>query len=207
MKRAVFIFTLLCAVCLVSVACQAQGLKKALMLDDFEGPIVQGQTIDAGTGNGSSLAVSADPDVKESGAQSLKLTYDAIAGGYMWVARGYGLDVKGASHWLAEPDKIDWTKYGAISFYFKGTGSGARMAFDVKDKGGEMFRFMVTDDAQDWKQVVCPFDQFFARGDWQPDTAEKNGILDFPVKSFQFEFIAVAKGTANIDDVQLEPLN
>ncbi|MFH0877325.1 MAG: carbohydrate binding domain-containing protein [Candidatus Omnitrophota bacterium] len=207
MKRTVFLFSLLFAVCFISVACQAQGVKKALLVDDFEGEIIQAQTIDAGTGNGSSLVVSADADVKQSGSQSLKLDYDAVAGGYMWVARGYGLDVKGAAQWLVEPDKIDWTKYGAISFYFKGTGSNARVAFDIKDSGGEMFRFMVTDDTQEWKQMLCPFDEFFARGDWQPDNAEKNAILDFPVKSFQFEFIAIAKGTANIDEVQLEPLN
>lgn len=203
MKRSILFFGLLCVVCLMSVTCQAQGV----LVDDFEGAIIQGQTIDAGTGNGSSLVVSGDLSVKHSGAQSLKLDYDAVPGGYMWVSRGYGLGVKGAAAWLVEPEKVDWTKYGAISFYFKGSGSGASMAFDIKDKWGEIFRFMVTDDSADWKRVVCPFDQFFVRGDWQPDSADKNAILDFPVRSFQFEFIAVAKGAVNIDEVQLEPLN
>ena len=36
---------------------------------------------------------------------------------------------------------------------------------------------------------------------------DKNGKLDFPIKSFQFEPIAVAKGVINIDEVSLEPLN
>lgn len=187
------------------ISCAQAG--KVLVLDDFEGDIIQGQTIDAGAGSGSSIEVSGDKMIKECGEQSFKITYDAVAGGYMWAARGFGLDVKGAAQWSAKPEQVDWSKYGALSFYMKGSALKARMAFDVKDAGGEIFRFMVTDDSDSWKLVICPFDQFFARGDWQPDNAEKNGTLDFPIKSFQFEMIAVSKGTVNIDEVRLEPLN
>jgi hypothetical protein len=187
----------------------ASGLEagKVLVLDDFEGPIVAGQTIAAGAGNGSSVQVAADPTDKRHGDQSLKIEYDAASGGYIWVARGYDLGLKGAALWTTEPQQINWSNYAAISFYLKGTGSGSQMAFDIKDAGGEMLRFMVKDDSNDWKQVVCPFDQFFSRGDWQSPTAEKNGTLDFPIKSFQFEPIAIAKGVINIDEVSLEPLN
>jgi hypothetical protein len=88
-----------------------------------------------------------------------------------------------------------------------GSESKMRMAFDVKDAAGEMFRFMVTDDFKGWKQIVCPFSQFFARGDWQPPVATVNGTLDFPIRSFQFEPIAVASGTVEIDEVALETMN
>jgi hypothetical protein len=185
----------------------AQVEKKVLVLDDFEGEITTGKTIDAGAGNGSSVAVSADKTIKQSGEQSLKIVYDAVSGGYIWVARGYNLDVKGAALWTSEPEKINWSNYGAISFYMYGSDSKMRMAFDIKDAGGEMFRFMVKDDFKGWKLIVCPFDQFFPRGDWQPPTAQVNGKLDFPIKSFQFEPIAVAKGTTYVDEVALEPLN
>ena len=206
-KMKIYLFLALSAFLVATASVSAQETGKAFLLDDFEGPIVAGQTIDAGAGNGSAVTVSADADVKRAGAQSLKIDYDAVSGGTLWIARGYGLDVKGAALWTAEPEKIDWLSYGAVSFYLKGSGSGAQMAFDIKDAGGEIFRFMVKDDARDWKQVVCPFDQFFPRGDWQPPAADKNGELDFPVKSFGFEPIAIAKGMVHIDEVSLEPLN
>jgi len=179
------------------------------VLDDFEGEIIVGMggTIDAGSGNGSFVDVSADKANKKNGQQSLKITYDAVSGGYIWVARGYGLGMKGASRWLIEPEKIDWTKYGAISFYMLGSGSGVKLAFDVKDAGGEIFRFIATDDSKDWKLIVCSFDQLVARSDWQPPTATANGTLDFPIKSFQFEPLPISKGTLNVDEVALEPLN
>ena len=204
MKKLIFSFMVL-GLILSGAACA----QKVMLLDNFEGDIVKGPTgtIDAGAGNGSSVTVSADKNIKHSGAQSLKIVYDAVGGGYIWVARGYGLDVKGAAKWLTEPEKVNWSKYGAISFYMYGAGSGARMAFDVKDAGGEMFRFMVTDDFKGWKKIVCPFSKFFARGDWQPPAAVTNGTLDFPIKSFQFEPIAIAKGTIYVDEAALEKLN
>lgn len=199
-----FLFVLMLGAC-----ASAQEGKKVLVLDDFEGEIVAGPsgTIDAGSGNGSSVEVSADKVDKVSGEQSLKITYGAAAGGYIWVARGYELDVKGAAKWINEPGKIEWSRYGAISFFLRGTASGGKIAFDVKDAQNEMFRFMVTDDSKEWKPVICPFDQFFARGDWQPVHATTNATLDFPIKSFQWEPIAVAQGTINVDEVVLEPLN
>jgi hypothetical protein len=207
MKRFLIVASIFVWTAILCVGSLAQETKKVLLLDDFEGKIIVGETIDAGSGNGSSVNVSADKEIKHSGQQSLKIVYDAVAGGYIWVARGFGLDVKGAAQWLQSPEKIDWSRYGAISFYMYGSGSNARMAFDIKDAGGEMFRFMVTDDFKGWKLIVCAFDQFFPRGDWQPPTAQVNGKLDFPIKSFQFEPIAVAKGTLYVDEVALEPLN
>jgi len=208
MKKLIFSFMILSLMAAGAAAVQQEG-KKTMVLDDFSGDIVMGPagTIDAGAGNGSSVTVSADKELKYNGNQSLKIVYDAVAGGYIWVARGYGLDVKGAAKWLVTPDKVNWSNYGAISFYMYGSNSKMRMAFDIKDAGGEMFRFMVTDDFKGWKQIVCPFSQFFPRGDWQPPAATVNGTLDFPIKSFQFEPIAVAKGTVNVAEVALEPMN
>lgn len=180
--------------------------KNVLVLDGFEGEIVSDPkgTIDAGAGNGSTIEVSADKDQKYSGEQSLKIVYDAVSGGYMWVARGYNLDVKGAAQWNVAPESVDWPKYKAITFYMNGSNSGANIAFDVKDASKEMFRFMIKDDFTGWKKIVCSFDQFFPRGDWQPSDADTNAVLDFPIKSFQFEPIAVNRSSFNIDDVSLE---
>ena len=106
------------SVLLVAGCVQAQEAPKAFVLDDFEGPIVMDPkegTIDAGAGNGSSVTVSADKENKKSGEQSLKIDYDAVSGGYIWVARGFNLDVKGADRWTKKPQDIAWSSYGAIT--------------------------------------------------------------------------------------------
>ena len=120
----------------------------------------------------------------------------------MWVARGFGLDAKNSA-WLIKPEAINWKDFSAFSFYMFGSDSKAKIAFDIKDDGNEMWRFIVEDNFTGWKQVVCPFKDFFARGDWQPDNADKNAQMNFPIKSFQFEPRPIAKGTVYFDKVEL----
>lgn len=175
-----------------------------LLLDGFEVSISGGPggTLDFGAGGGSSIEVTAAADIKNSGDQSIKVTYDAVSGGYMWVARGFNLDAKNAG-WLLKPEEIDWKKYNAISFYVYGQDSKAKVAIDLKDNGNEMWRFIFEDNFKGWKKIVCPFAEFFARGDWQPDSADKNATMDFPLKSYQFEILPEAKGTLYFDEVNL----
>lgn len=184
------------------VSCFAQ--EKVLVIDDFEGAIYGGPegTVDFGAGNGSSVDVVAAVDIVRSGKQSLKVTFDAVQDGYMWVARGFGLDAKNAA-WTVKAQDIKWKEYKAIAFYMYGTGSKTKIAFDIKDSGNEMWRFMFEDDSKGWKQIVCAFGDFFARGDWQPNDADKNATLDFPIKSFQFEPRPIAKDTVYFDEVEL----
>jgi hypothetical protein len=190
---------------LMLVPCALAQEAKGLLIDDFEGAITGGPegTIDFGFGNGSVMNVTASTDIKNTGNQSIKAEYDAISGGYVWIARGYGLDVKGAACWLVKPEDIDWTKYNAVSFYMYGQDSQGLVAVDLKDAGGEMWRCMINDDFTGWKQIVCPFDKFTARTDWQPQTADGNGALDFPLKSFQFEPLPESKGILYFDTVEL----
>jgi hypothetical protein len=185
-----------------STLCFAQ--EKGLLLDDFEGVISGGPdgTVDFGAGNGSSVDVTADTGIKYSGNQSLKVNYDAVSGGYMWIARGYGLDAKNAG-WLVKSEEIKWDEYGSFSFYMYGSGSKANIAFDIKDNGNEIWRFMVEDNFTGWKQIICPFKDFVVRDDWQPDSADNNLNLDFPVKSFQFEPRPESKGVIYFDSVEL----
>lgn len=177
---------------------------ESLLIDDFEG-VISGSplgTVDFGAGAGSILEVSADAKIKYSGKQSLKAQYDAVSGGYMWIARGFGLDAQNSA-WLIKPEEIIWKDYSAFSFYLYGSSSKVQIAFDIKDSGNEMWRFLVEDNFAGWKQIVCPFKDFFVRDDWQPDSADKNAILDFPIKSFQFEPRPEAKGTLYFDSVSL----
>ncbi|MBU1125935.1 MAG: hypothetical protein KKC84_07900 [Candidatus Omnitrophica bacterium] len=197
----IFTLIMMCAL-FFTVAGWAQT--QPLLLDDFEGVISGGPegTVDFGAGNGSAVQVVADAQIKNTGAQSLKVTYDAISGGYMYVARGLGLDAKN-SCWLLKPEEIAWDSYKSLTFYMYGQDSKAQVAFDVKDNGNEMWRFFVEDNFKGWKKVVCPFEQFFARSDWQPDSADKNEAIDFPLKSFQFEPLPEAEGILYFDTVEL----
>lgn len=183
-----------------AVSAQANGL----LLDDFEGVISGGPdgTVDFGAGNSSTVAVTSAADIKYSGKQSLKIVYNAAAGGYMWIARGDGLDAKNTK-WLVSPEVIAWKKYKAVSFYMFGNNSNSSLAFDLKDNGNEMWRLLIEDNFKGWKEIICPFDQFFARGDWQPDSADKNAAMDFPLKSYQFEPLPESKGALYFDEVKL----
>lgn len=194
---------------ILAVSCQLSVVSsfaqdKGLLIDDFEGVISGGLfgTVDFGAGNGSSVEVTASTDIKHSGEQSLKVTFDAVPGGYMWIARGFGLDAEN-TQWLVKPEDIDWAKYDALSFYMYGNNSGASIAVDIKDSYNEMWRFLTKDNFSGWQEAVCPFNEFFARSDWQPGNADKNDTLDFPLKSFQFEVLPETKGTLYFDEVKL----
>ncbi len=176
-----------------------------LLLDDFEGIISGGEqgTVDFGSGGGSTVEVSGSKEIKYYGQQALEVKFDAVDGGYMWVARGYDLTIKGAGAWLVEPKDIDFTKYNAISFFMYGANTGAQVAVDLVDSGSEYWRYLVEDNFIGWKEFVIPFSDFFARGDWQPEKADKNTALDFPIKVFQFEPRPQAKGALYFDYVRL----
>jgi len=175
-----------------------------LVLDSFEDSCGS-SCIDFGAGNGSKVSISLSTDKVYAGKKSLKIEYSGVPSGYMWVARGYGLTNKKAGLWQRPPQKIAWRKYGAFSFYLYGQAKGVNIAFDIKDKDNEMFRCMFRDDQRGWKQVVCPFNKFFSRSDWQPQDARPNGTIDFPVVSFQFEPRTPKSGVIYIDKVELLP--
>ena len=173
-----------------------------LLLDDFEISVTGGSegTVDFGAGNGSTVTVTAATDIKNSGNQALKVVYDAVPGGYIYVSRGSGLDAKNAN-WTFKPSDIKWGEYSAISFYVYGTDSKVKIAFDIKDNGGEIWRFITEDDFKGWKKVVASFDKFVARDDWQPMDADKNAQLDFPTQIFQFTPLPASQVTLLFDTV------
>lgn len=183
---------------------KASGPVKGVLLDDLDSPVSKGLdgTYDYGAGNGATIEVTASTDIKNTGAQAIKVVFDSPAESYMYIARGFGLDAAN-TQWLLKPEEIAWDQYKGIAFYLYGANSGTQVAFDVKDASGELWRFMTADNFTGWKQIVVLFSDMFARNDWQPDSADKNGVLDFPLKSFQFEPRPVAKGTLYFDTVEL----
>lgn len=200
MRRRIFLFLIF----LLSITAISFAESQGLLIDNFEGLIVGGPqgTVDYGAGGGSSLEVGPGIDIKYSGNQSLKITFDAVTDGYMWVARGFDLDAKNAV-WAVRPEDVQWGQYNAIAFYMYGSDSKAKVAFDIKDNGNELWRFMLEDDFKGWKRIVCSFSDFFTRGDWQPGNADNNAALDFPLKSFQFEPRPEAKGDLYFDEVEI----
>ncbi len=180
-----YIFPLFISIFFILSASCSQG-SSSLLLDSFEGEITN-RSVDFGASEGSSLVVSADREIKVCGEQSLRIEYELRPSGYMWIARGQGLDVAGADKWLVSAKEIKWSKYSAFSLSMHGNDSGGIIALDIKDAGGELWRFLIDDDKTGWKEVRCPFVDFFPRGDWQPEVARRDGVLDFPIMSFQFE--------------------
>ncbi|MCM8792107.1 MAG: hypothetical protein NC826_03025 [Candidatus Omnitrophica bacterium] len=182
----------------------ASFAEEALLIDDFENKLFGGPqgTVDFGSGNGSEVKVSASHEIKYSGNQAIRVDFKAVEGGYMWVARGFDLDASN-TQWFIHPKDIKWSDYYAISFYMYGTSSQTDVVLDIKDNGSEMWRFLFKDDFSGWRRIICPFDKFFSRTDWQPDSSDRNGILDFPIKSYQFEILPFAEGTLYFDKVEL----
>lgn len=181
---------------LLIVGCQSAP--NDVLIDSFEGQI-NIETVDSGSSEGSVVEVGSSKAFKVCAEQSLRIEYDLKPSGYMWVARGYDLDVGGAASWEVKPSDIRWKKFNAVILYMYGSNSQGVIAFDLKDNGGEAWRFLLDDDFTGWKKIICRFNEFFPRNDWQPETAQVNGTLDFPIKSFQFEPRMPGKGTYYFD--------
>lgn len=182
-------------------------LRKAspvLVIDSFEGKIIGGvnATVDYGSGSGAKVDVFPAKEPVYHGRQSLKIVYDNTEGGYMWVARGYNLTMKNAGQWRVRPERIKWDNYDALVFYIYGEGNGNQIAVDIIDNGKEYWRYLIKDDKREWREVVIPFTDFKARTDWQPDSATRNNVLDYPINVFQFE-PRTGKGIIYVDKVCL----
>jgi hypothetical protein len=137
----------------------------------------------------------------------MKIEYDLAPSGYMWIARGYGLDAEGAGCWLQTPQQINWQQFNALSIQVYGANTGGVIALDVKDAGGELWRFLIDDNFTGWQQVKCRFKHFFPRGDWQPQAATVNEKLDFPIQSYQLEPRLPGQGVYYFDCVKLINVN
>jgi beta-glucosidase len=77
----------------------------------------------------------------------------------------------------------DWSSYGGFSFWVKGTGSGQRVEYEIKDGGSdgehsELWQGFFTDSVAGWQQVQEPFADFVKRTDYQPSGAPSDGVLN-----------------------------
>jgi len=110
----------------------------------------------------------------------------------------------GFSHNLSTPQ--DWSGYGGFSFWVKGSGSGKRIEFEVKDGGAdgehsELWQSFFTDTAG-WQQVKVAFGDFVKRTDYQPSGAPTDGTLTLTqMWGYAVNIPGGSTGDMQIDDV------
>ena len=75
-----------------------------------------------------------------------------------------------------------WAAYAGFSFWVKGTGSGQKVEYEIKDGGtdgehSELWQGFFTDSTAGWTQVTEPFGDLVRRADYQPPGAPTDGVL------------------------------
>jgi beta-glucosidase len=126
----------------------------------------------------------------------------------------HALDVKytvgawgGYSHGLSASQ--DWSSYGGFSFWAKGTGSGQKIEFELKDGGSdgehsELWQSWFTDSTAGWQQVKVPFGDFVKRTDYQPSGAPTDGSLTLTqMWGYGVNIPANSSGDLQFDDIEL----
>lgn len=86
----------------------------------------------------------------------------------------------GFSDNLTAPE--NWSGYQGFSFWVKGSNTGQRVEYEIKDGGSdgehaELWQAFFMDDSAGWKQVQTPFSDLVKRGDYQPPDSPQDGVL------------------------------
>lgn len=110
---------------------------------------------------------------------------------------------------VVQPPKdqvFDWSSFRALSLWVFGTNSGQMFVVELNDKGEEHFRSpLITDDFTGWKQIVIPFEEFASRQDWQPENADIDLDITWPIKDFQPFASVGGAGYILIDLIEVIP--
>ncbi len=120
-----------------------------------------------------------------------------------YTVAGYG----GFSDDLAAPQ--NWSGAAGFSFWYKGTGSGQKTEYEVKDGGAdgehsELWQGFFTDSKAGWTQVTEPFASFVKRTDYQPTGAPSDGVLNLTsMWGFAINLPGNASGDLQFDNVAL----
>jgi beta-glucosidase len=168
-------------------------------VEDFEGnvQITTGNpgifSFGADSAHTPTLSVVAAPNVAGEGADNhaLDMPYNVT---------GYG----GFTEDLATAQ--DWSHFGGFSFWVKGTGSGQRIEYEIKDGGAdgehsELWQDFFTDSSTSWRQIQTPFSDFVRRSDFQPGGAPTDGNLDLvSMWGYAINVPANSQGDLTVDD-------
>ncbi|MEU7828409.1 glycoside hydrolase family 3 N-terminal domain-containing protein [Nonomuraea sp. NPDC049129] len=175
----------------------AQAAAEPLTVTDFEATTLPAGVSAWGNDAASTPALTVEPDATRPGAPATNRVLKAVYNVSQW---------GGWSHDLTTAQ--DWSAYEGFSFWVKGTGSGQKVFFEIKDGGGgagssELFESSFTDDTAGWRQVQVPFSGFTRRGDYQPGGAPTDGQLDLVAMWGYSMRLPAASGTLLWDDVQV----
>ncbi|WP_214320443.1 glycoside hydrolase family 3 N-terminal domain-containing protein [Nonomuraea sediminis] len=163
-----------------------------LTITDFEGDGLPPGVFAWGNDGPSTPALAVQADT-ERGGRVLKVDYHVSQWG-------------GWSHDLTTAQ--DWSPYEGFSFWVKGTASGQKVAFEIKDGGAgagssELFESSFTDTSASWRQIKVPFTEFTRRTDYQPGGAPTDGELDLVAMWGYAMRLPTTSGTLLWDDVQV----
>ncbi|HEX5568679.1 MAG TPA: glycoside hydrolase family 3 N-terminal domain-containing protein, partial [Streptomyces sp.] len=178
------------------LALPASAAEQTRTLDDFDtafpGPIGVYGSSAPDTPKLTQVAAETRPGA-DAGNRAMRVEYDISAWG-------------GFDHSLSTAE--DWSGHEGLSFWVKGTGSGRRVQFEVKDGGtdaghAELWAGYFTDDTAGWKQVRTPFEDFVRRPDHQPPGAPADGVLELTGMWGYAVNLPAASGTLEFDQVEL----
>jgi beta-glucosidase len=171
------------------------------VVEDFEGtvPITTGNPgifpfgSDAASTPKISVVTAADRPGADAGNHALDVPYTVA---------GYG----GFSDDL--PAAVNWSSYAGFSFWVKGTGSGQRVEYEIKDGGSdgehsELWQGFFTDSVNGWQQIKEPFADFVKRTDFQPSGAPTDGVLNLTAMWGLAINLPQASGHVQFDDFAL----
>ncbi|MET8862500.1 glycoside hydrolase family 3 N-terminal domain-containing protein [Nonomuraea sp. NPDC004580] len=187
---------LVLAASLVVAPAPAQAAEP-LTVTDFESDGVPAGVYAWGNDTASTPALTVEPDAERPGAPATNRVLTSAFTISQW---------GGWSHDL--PATADWSAYEGFSFHVKGTGSGQRVFFELKDGGGgpgtaELFESSFTDDVAGWREVRMPFADFTRRTDYQPGGAPTDGELDLLEIWGYAMRLPIGTGTFTWDEVRL----
>ncbi|GEM49056.1 carbohydrate binding domain-containing protein [Deinococcus cellulosilyticus] len=162
----------------------ALAQQSPLVLADFEGAAAQSPLpassgfITWQDGSGTVNLTTSTEDVAAQGAANHVLVTPVNIKQWGGFTHDFSVGINGAS------GSLDLSPYSGIRFWFRGSGSGNPIQFELLDNRGrdqtadsaERFFFRFTDDSAEWKQVSIPFSALQRRSDFQPAGAPSDGL-------------------------------
>ncbi|MHA3703864.1 glycoside hydrolase family 3 N-terminal domain-containing protein [Jatrophihabitans sp. YIM 134969] len=100
----------------------------------------------------------------------------------------------------------NWSSYQGFSFWVKGTNTGQRVEYEIKDGGtdgehAELWQAFFVDDSSDWRQIQTPFSDLVHRGDYQPPGSPQDNVLSLTsMWGLAVNLPAASTGNLTFDD-------
>ncbi|MGD8857037.1 MAG: carbohydrate binding domain-containing protein, partial [Chloroflexota bacterium] len=187
------------------------ALTNSAVVADFEAGVPAGFVpfADSWDGSGSTTSLSMDTAAVElpavpvtAGNTVLSVVYDIAASGGWGGGPGYG----GVTHDFDATQ--DWSAYGAFSFWFYSSGSGADLRVELKSDGANAgasnrYEYTFADDVAGWRFFNLAWDDFSRRYDYNPGPSPDDPINLSAVWGYSILLPGGASGSFYLDQVSL----